>query len=70
VTVEKKRPRIRLSWVFAVIVTAMLAVMLVIAGLANSGIVNDALGHDPTSAATVPVRSSTVARSSTSHGRR
>ncbi|MDT7728076.1 MAG: hypothetical protein QOI21_4652 [Actinomycetota bacterium] len=54
---ERKRMRgfrIRLPWVVAVIVTAMLAVMLVIAGLASAGIVSDNLAHTSVGATTVP----------------
>jgi cellulose synthase/poly-beta-1,6-N-acetylglucosamine synthase-like glycosyltransferase/peptidoglycan/xylan/chitin deacetylase (PgdA/CDA1 family) len=49
-----RRFRIRLPWVFAVLVTALLALMLVIAGLASAGIVSDNLAHDSVGDRTVP----------------
>ena len=49
-----RRVRIRLPWVFAVLVTALLALMLVIAGLASAGIVSDNLAHNSVGDSTVP----------------
>jgi len=56
VTARSKRRRfpVRLPWVFAGVVLALLAVMLVIAGFATAQIGNDARVHDPVGASSVP----------------
>jgi cellulose synthase/poly-beta-1,6-N-acetylglucosamine synthase-like glycosyltransferase/peptidoglycan/xylan/chitin deacetylase (PgdA/CDA1 family) len=52
---KRRRFRIRLPWIFAFVVTAVLAVMLVIAGLASAGIVSDNLAHTSAGDSTVPL---------------
>jgi len=52
---KRRRFRIRLPWIFAFVVTAVLAVMLVIAGLASAGIVSDNLAHTSVGDSTVPL---------------
>jgi peptidoglycan/xylan/chitin deacetylase (PgdA/CDA1 family)/GT2 family glycosyltransferase len=52
---KRRRFRIRLPWIFAFVVTAVLSVMLVIAGLASAGIVSDNLAHTSVGDSTVPL---------------
>jgi len=51
---EKRRRRIRWSWLLAGLMAALLGLMLVVAGFASAGIVSDNLAHDSVGQATVP----------------
>lgn len=49
-----RRFRVRLPWILAGIMVALLAIMLVVAGLASSQVGNDAQVHEPVAASSVP----------------
>jgi cellulose synthase/poly-beta-1,6-N-acetylglucosamine synthase-like glycosyltransferase/peptidoglycan/xylan/chitin deacetylase (PgdA/CDA1 family)/peptidoglycan/LPS O-acetylase OafA/YrhL len=51
---KRRRPVLRLRWVVAAILVVLLAVLLVVAGLASSQVANDAKAHEPVGSATVP----------------